>query len=120
MNNRTTKFGELSNLAGLGQSSVGSTGQAGQNAANQIGNNLTGAATMSGASGIANANAWSGALNNGVNQWMNYSNMNNGYPGINGSVGQGLGSGSFGADMSGQMNGYQPYPTSGAINWGGG
>jgi len=72
MQNRTTRFGELSNLAGLGQSSVGQTGQLGQNAATNMGNNLTGAANMSGAAGLAGANAMTGALNSAANNWNSY------------------------------------------------
>jgi len=77
MNNRTTRFGELSNMAGLGQSSVGTTGQAGTNVANQVGNNTMGAATVAGNAGMANAGNWANALNNGVNQWQNYNAMQN-------------------------------------------
>lgn len=77
MQNRTTRFGELSNLAGLGQSSVGQTGAIGTNVANQTGNNLMGAATVAGNAGMANAGAWGNALNNGINQWQNYTMMNN-------------------------------------------
>ena len=72
MQNRTTRFGELSNLAGLGQSSVGQTGQLGANTAANMGNNLTGAANMSGAAGLAGANAWTGALNSLGNTWQSY------------------------------------------------
>jgi len=103
MNNRTTRFGELSNLAGLGQSSVGATGQAGQNAANQIGNNTMGAATVAGNAGMANAGNWTNALNNGVNQWQNYNAMNNMNPNAGGiSYGFGgaapIGTGQAGTD----------------------
>lgn len=72
MQNRTTRFGELSNLAGLGQSSVGQTGQLGANTANQMGGNLTGAANMSGAASLAGGNVWQGALNSLGNSWMQY------------------------------------------------
>ena len=72
MQNRTTRFGELSNLAGLGQSSVGQTGQLGANTATQMSGNLTGAANMSGAAGLAGANAWTGALNSLGNTWQSY------------------------------------------------
>lgn len=93
MNNRTTNFGELSNLAGLGQSSVGSTGQAGTNMANQIGANTMGAATVAGNAGMANAGAWANALNNGVNQWQNYNMMNNMFPQQTGAPASGYTSG---------------------------
>lgn len=72
MQNRTTKFGQLSNLAGLGQSSVGQTGQLGANMATNMGNNMMGAANMNAAAGAAGANAWSGALNSLGNTWSNY------------------------------------------------
>ena len=113
MENRTTNVGELSNLAGLGQSSVAQTGQAGTQTGQITGNNTMGAATVAGNAGMANAGTWGNALNNGTNQWMNYSMMQNMYPSINGSYGQGLGVGSQGSDMSGQMGGsnYVPYPT---------
>lgn len=74
MQNRTTKFGQLSNLAGLGQSSVGQTGALGANTAGQMGNNLMGASNMAGAAGIAGANAWGGAFNSMGNSWMQYMN----------------------------------------------
>lgn len=77
MQNRTTRFGELSNLAGLGQSSVGQTGQTGANTANQMGNNLTGAATVAGNAGMANAGTWGNSLNGLANSWNQYQMMNN-------------------------------------------
>ncbi len=76
MQNRTTRFGELSNLAGLGQSSVGQTGSLGQNAATNMGSNLTGAATVAGNAGLAAAGAWNNALNTGANTWQQYQQMN--------------------------------------------
>ena len=113
MNNRTTRFGELSNLAGLGQSSVGATGQVGQNTANQMGNNTMGAATVAGNAGMANAGNWSTALNNGVNQWQNYNMMNRMFP-QGGTPNQGFTSGYDGsqgaagywADPSNTYTGY--------------
>jgi hypothetical protein len=81
MQNRTTKFGELSNLAGLGQSSVGQTGQMGMNAAQYMGNNTMGAATVAGNAGMANAGNWGNALNTGANTWMQYNMMNQQTPG---------------------------------------
>lgn len=77
MQNRTTRFGELSNLAGLGQSSVGQTGQTGMATGQYMGNNLMGAATVAGNAGMANAGAWGNALNTGANTWMQYNQMNN-------------------------------------------
>ena len=76
MNNRTTRFGELSNLAGLGQSSVGATGQAGTQTGQIMGANTTGAAGVAANAGMANAGNWTNALNNGVNTWAQYNHMN--------------------------------------------
>lgn len=87
MQNRTTRFGELSNLAGLGQSSVGQTGQLGANAATNMGGNITGAANMSGAAGLAGANAWTGALNSLGNNWMQYQSQQPGAFSITGTPG---------------------------------
>lgn len=100
MQNRTTKFGELSNLAGLGQSSVGQIGQAGMNTAGTMGNNTMGAATVSANAGLSNASNWTNALNNGVNTWQQYNAMNNGTGTTNqaptgGTGGIGLGTGQF-------------------------
>lgn len=87
MQNRNTKFGELSNLAGLGQSSVGQTGQLGANTAGQMGSNITGAANMGGAAGLAGANAWTGAINSLGNTWMQYQNQQPGAYSITGVPG---------------------------------
>jgi len=77
MNNRTTRFGELSNLAGLGQSSVGATGQAGTQTGQIMGANTTGAAGVAANAGMANASNWTSALNNGINTWQGYNQMQN-------------------------------------------
>ena len=105
-------------MAGMGQTAVGQTNQAGMNASNIVSGNLMNLGAGQSAAAIAQGNNLTGTMNNGMNQYLNYSLMNgmmgqNG--GINGSVGQGLGSGSWGSDMSGQMGGssYVPYPTIG-------
>lgn len=72
MNNRSQRFNQLAAIAGLGQTANGQLAQVGMNTANNQSNNLMGAANMQGAAGIASANAWSGALNNGINNWMTY------------------------------------------------
>lgn len=69
---RTNRFNQLASIAGLGQTANGQTMQAGLSNANNIGSNLMGAANAQGAAGIAGANAVSGALNNGVNNWLTY------------------------------------------------
>ena len=70
--NRNTRFNQLAAVAGIGQTSTGQLAQLGaQNATNQ-GNNLMGAATVSGNAAMAGAAGWTGALNNGVNNWLTY------------------------------------------------
>lgn len=67
-NDRTTRFNMLSNLAGLGQTSTAQMNQAGQNYATNVGNNQM-------AIGNANAAGYMGAsnaVNNGMNNWMQY------------------------------------------------
>ena len=71
-NDQTNQFNRLSSMAGLGQQANNSMANVGMNTANQIGSNQLGA-------GNANAAAWTagtGALSNGLNSWMNYSNWN--------------------------------------------
>ncbi len=77
MNNRSSQYNMLSNLAGLGQTSTGQVGQLGAGVANNMGNNLMDAATVAGNAGMANAVAWGSALNNLGNQWQQYQYMNN-------------------------------------------
>lgn len=59
---RDRRFGRLSSIAGVGQTANAQVGAAGQNYANQVGNNLMGAANAQGAAGIASANAWGNTL----------------------------------------------------------
>lgn len=96
----STKFGEgfnralqtdganknrLASLAGVGQSSVGQTTQAGMqlgqsvgnglmNTAQSTGNNLMGAANVRASSYLGAANGWGNALNQGVSIWNNRNN----------------------------------------------
>lgn len=81
--NRATQqdlYNRLAGLAGIGQTATGAIGAAGQNLANNAGSNLmTGASNSTGyltsgaaaqaASGIGSANAWSGAINQGLGNW---------------------------------------------------
>lgn len=72
---RITKDGQFNRLTGLinpGQVATSQVGQAGQNYAGQVGNNLTANATAQGAAGIAGANAWQNAINGGVNAYQQY------------------------------------------------
>lgn len=59
---RDRRFGRLSNIAGMGVGAINQTSAAGQNYANNAGNNMMGAANAQGAAGIAQANAWNGTL----------------------------------------------------------
>lgn len=70
--NRNTRFNQLAAVAGIGQTANGQLAQLGQTNALSQGNNLMGAANAQGAAGIAGANAWGTALNNGYNNWLTY------------------------------------------------
>lgn len=62
-NDRTLRFNRLSTVAGMGQGANATNANAGQNYANQYGQNVTGAANAAGAADIAGANAWASGLN---------------------------------------------------------
>lgn len=72
--NRT--YNRLANLAGIGQAATNSTANAGTNYANNAANNILQSGNAQAAGTIGQANAWSGALQNGANSWMNYQMMN--------------------------------------------
>jgi hypothetical protein len=61
-NDQSNRFNRLSSIAGLGQTANAQIGQAGQNYANNVGNNYMGAANAQGAAGVASANAYGNAL----------------------------------------------------------
>lgn len=67
------RYNRLASIAGLGQSSVSSTGQLGAMAANNAGNYLTQGANAQAAGYIGMGNA----INSGVSNWMDYQNMQN-------------------------------------------
>lgn len=77
---RATQYNQLASLAGLGQTSVGQTGQLGAQNAAQAGQNMMGAANAQSAGTVGTANAWSGALNSGLNNWMTYQTAQNANP----------------------------------------
>jgi len=85
--NQDTTYNRLANLAGLGQTSVQATGQAGQNYAQMFGQNTMGAANANAAAGIAGANAIIGGFNTGISNWLKYGGGNR-----SGSGGSGAGS----------------------------
>jgi hypothetical protein len=66
----------LLSLSGSGQVSAQFLGNAGTNYANQVGQNLQGAANASGAAGIAGANAMSNGLSNAVGGYQQNQLMN--------------------------------------------
>lgn len=80
MNNQNTQFNRLSSIAGLGQTANGQLGQAGQNMANNVGENAMGAANAQGAAAIANSQAWGNTLSSlgtGGMNWAMQSQMLN-------------------------------------------
>jgi hypothetical protein len=87
---RDRRFGRLSNIAGMGIGANNAISGAGQNYANNAGQNMMGAANAQGAAGIASANAWSGALSGvakagmdyGAQNWMQKSTESTGTPSI--------------------------------------
>lgn len=86
---RTTRFNRLSSLAGVGQTANAQVASAGENYANQAGQNVMGSANAQGAAGMAKANAWGGAMNNGANNWMQLSMMNRMFPSQDGGFSNG-------------------------------
>ncbi len=69
--NRTNKLNPLFSLAGMGQQSSNTLGQAGQGMANQIGGYQLGNANMQGAAAITRGNALNSAFQNA---WQGYQN----------------------------------------------
>lgn len=66
---RTNTLNPLFNLAGFGTQANQQVGQAGQNYANQAGQNMMGAANAQAAAGIAQGNIYGNTLNQGAAQW---------------------------------------------------
>lgn len=74
-NDQTNRFNRTAAVAGVGQTANNSLATAGQSYANNVGNNMMGAANAQGAAGIAGANAWSGGisgLSNLGKSWLDY------------------------------------------------
>jgi hypothetical protein len=79
---RDRRFNRLSSLAGFGQQANAQNaaanaqqGQFAQNYAGTVGNNLMGIGNAQGAASIAKGNAWSGALSNIEQNWMERQEM---------------------------------------------
>ena len=77
----TNQFNRLSSMAGLGQQANAMNQQSGTNAANNIAQNTMSAGNASAAGTIGGYNA----INNGVNQAINYNNSNNMWNALSGS-----------------------------------
>jgi len=76
MSDRSTRFGQLASMAGLGQAANAQIGQMGMQTAGQMGNNMTSAGAAQAAGQVGSANAWTNALNTGLNTWQQYNMMN--------------------------------------------
>lgn len=63
------QFNRYASLAGIGQSGVSQTGNAGMNFANNASNNLIGAGNAQAAGTLASSNAWGNALNQGISSY---------------------------------------------------
>jgi hypothetical protein len=111
MSDRSTRFGQLASMAGLGQAANAQMGQMGMQTAGQMGNNITGAGAAQAAGQVGSANAWTSALNTGLNGWQQYNMLQS----MNGG-GYG-GSGGYGYGYTG--NNANPYGTTGNIGTGG-
>lgn len=81
-----TNKNRLATLAGIGQTSVGQTTSSGlqtgssianglMNTAQVVGNNLTGAGNARASGYLANGNALTGAVNQGLSAWKNYNSL---------------------------------------------
>lgn len=69
--NKSATFGMLSGVAGTGQTAGNQVSAAGQNMANQVGNNLIGAGDARASGYLANSNTWQNALNQGISAYKN-------------------------------------------------
>lgn len=86
-NRQDTAYNRLAGLAGIGQTTAAGMSTAGQNAAGQIGQNtmagvgasnnwLTGGAAAQAGGTVGSANAISGGINSGINNWMGMQYLN--------------------------------------------
>ncbi len=96
-NDQSNRFNKLAALAGVGQTANSQLANAGQNYANQAGQNAMGAANAQGAAGIAGANAIGSGLSGIGKTWMDYSMMDKYGGGLFGGGAPGGGGGLLGA-----------------------
>lgn len=75
-NDQNTLYNRLAGIAGTGQQANQFTGSLGANMANGVANTQASLGNALGANYLATGNAFSGAINNGVNSWMNQNNWN--------------------------------------------
>lgn len=75
-NDITNRFNRLSGIAGTGQQANNLVANAGQNMANNVGQNQIGAGNARASAYIGGANAISGALGQGVNMWQQNQMLN--------------------------------------------
>lgn len=80
--NKLNQFNMLSGVAGTGQAATNQVQSAGQNMANNVSNNMIGAGNARGASAIAQGNALTGAIGQGINSWQQNQFMNRLFPGV--------------------------------------
>jgi hypothetical protein len=87
MNNQSTLYNRLAGLAGVGQTTAGTLGAAGQQTAANIGQNtmagigasnsaLIGGANAQAAGQVGSANAWGSAIGGGINNYMGWQYLN--------------------------------------------
>lgn len=87
MQNQETAYGRLAGLAGIGTNTAGNIGAAGQAAGQGIGSTtmagvgasnqaLLGGAQAQASGAIGQANAWGGAMQGGMNNWMTLQYLN--------------------------------------------
>jgi hypothetical protein len=77
---RTNIYNMQAGIAGLGQTSLGQTGQQSSNAAQNIGNAISGAGSAIGAGQVAAGNAYGNALQGAGNQYMLSQILSKRYP----------------------------------------
>jgi hypothetical protein len=94
--NRDFRRNHLGGLAGAGQTATAQVGQAGQGMANNVSELLTGIGNANAAGRIGSANAISGALQGGVNNWMQMQMMNKPSNSIPGTQVTGMGYKTYG------------------------
>jgi hypothetical protein len=73
---RTARLAPLQSLAGVGQTSAQTLGQAGQTMASNVGEMMTSGAAARASGYVGQANALTGALNTGLNYYQNQQLMN--------------------------------------------